>query len=350
MAVRDPPDVLERRRKPGAQRPRPHRRPRTIDRPEQAPLALPGQGAEDFQRPYGRLVHRQVALPNPLRDPRDLGEGRRLVHVEVIQDRADDARRRMARRGNPLDPAWRQERPRRRGGKGGKELSVDQPLPAGSRRGAFPFQGDEFRRGKAEQGVRQRLLGAACLVMELPGGRIQRGVGERRDEADGRQEVVAPSVEAFLVEHQPGRDHLGHLPAEEPLLPRFFHLLADGHLAALPDQLRQVRVAGVVRHPAHRDVRILVARGQGDVEKARCADGVLEEHLVEVAHAEEEDAVAETRLDLHVLPHRGGQLEGHPPGPGRVFSMAGVRRTPGKGVRGSPAGIPEGPACRGPTS
>ena len=315
------------------------------------PSALPGQGGEDLQRPDRRLVHRKVTFPHPLRDPGDLRQRRRLVDVKVIEDRPDDPRRRMPRRGDTLDPPGGIERPRRGRGQRREELPLDQPLPPRGRRGSLPLEGDELRGGEAEEGVGQRIFRAARLVVELAGGRVERRVREGRDEAHRREEVVPPRVEAFLVEHQPRGDHLGHLPPEDPLLPRLLDLLADGHLASLADQLREVGVARVVRHAAHGDVRFLVPGGQGDIEEAGGPDGVLEEHLVEVAHPEEDDAVAEPRLDLHVLPHRGGQLEGHRLWAAkRRISTVGGGRTPGTGARGSPAAIREGPACRGPTS
>ena len=176
---------------------------------------------------------------------------------------------------------------------------------------------------------------SAGLVEKFAGGGVERGAGERGEEPDSGQEVVSPGVEALLAEHQSRGDHLRHLAAEDPLLAGLLDLLADGHLAPLPDQLRQVGVPGMVRHPAHRDVRFLVARGQGDVEKAGGAQGVLEEHLVEIAHAEEEDAVPVAGLDLHVLPHRGGQRKGHR-GSGTVPTTGSRGRRPpirGGGIR-----------------
>jgi hypothetical protein len=47
---------------------------------------------------------------------------------------------------------------------------------------------------------------------------------------------------------------------------------------------------------------VLLAGRQSDLE-ARAAAGVVEEHLVEVAHAKEEDRVRDLTLDVVVLPH-----------------------------------------------
>jgi hypothetical protein len=63
------------------------------------------------------------------------------------------------------------------------------------------------------------------------------------------------------------------------------------------------------RDAAHRDAvaaRILRARGQREIEGARPHERVLIEHLVEVAHAEEDDRVAVLALRVQVLTHCWG--------------------------------------------
>ena len=71
------------------------------------------------------------------------------------------------------------------------------------------------------------------------------------------------------------------------------------------DQLLQILVGGVDRHAAHRDVGALVlaALGERDAEGARGDLGVVEEHLVEIAHPVEEQAIGIGGLDLEVLRH-----------------------------------------------
>jgi hypothetical protein len=58
------------------------------------------------------------------------------------------------------------------------------------------------------------------------------------------------------------------------------------------------------RHAAHRHVAI--ARGQHQVEQRRRALRVRLEHLVEVAHAEEQERVPGAPLQLAVLAHHLG--------------------------------------------
>ncbi len=56
----------------------------------------------------------------------------------------------------------------------------------------------------------------------------------------------------------------------------------------------------MVRHAAQRHA-ILGARGQLYIEHARADLGVLEQHLVEVAEAKEQDRVGHLLLDAEVL-------------------------------------------------
>jgi hypothetical protein len=62
----------------------------------------------------------------------------------------------------------------------------------------------------------------------------------------------------------------------------------------------------VVRDTTHRD-RVLfafVAARQRQIERARDDDGVLEEHLVEVAEPKKDHAIGMRLFDLEVLAHQ----------------------------------------------
>ena len=63
----------------------------------------------------------------------------------------------------------------------------------------------------------------------------------------------------------------------------------------------------VVRHAAHGDglAALLVPCGECYLKLARARDGVLEEELVEVAEAEEEERARVLPLQLLVLPQHG---------------------------------------------
>ena len=94
---------------------------------------------------------------------------------------------------------------------------------------------------------------------------------------------------------------------------RIFDLLADRDLESLADQLRDVAFGGVVRHAAHGngDAFFFVARGERDLQFFGGQDGVVEEKLVEISQAEEQQGAGMLLLDGGILPHqRRGRL-GH---------------------------------------
>jgi hypothetical protein len=66
----------------------------------------------------------------------------------------------------------------------------------------------------------------------------------------------------------------------------------------------------VIRDPRHRDRLAggLAARGQRDVDELRGAARVVEEELVEIAHAVEQQGGRVLRLDAQVLLHHGSVL------------------------------------------
>jgi hypothetical protein len=56
---------------------------------------------------------------------------------------------------------------------------------------------------------------------------------------------------------------------------------------------------------------MLAALGEGYVQRRRRLDGVVEEHLVEVAHLEEQQAVRMRLLGLEILRHRRRDVGRH---------------------------------------
>ena len=109
----------------------------------------------------------------------------------------------------------------------------------------------------------------------------------------------------------PGGDEPHHVAAHDALgaalarLGRILELLAHRDAMAERDQPVQIFVGAHDRHAAHRHVlaEILAALGQHDAERARGDLGVLEEHLVEIAHPVEQQAIRIGGLDLDVLRH-----------------------------------------------
>ena len=153
--------------------------------------------------------------------------------------------------------------------------------------------GQELAGRDVDPGQRQALLAARQRGEEVVAARLEQAVlGQRAggDEADD------------LAPHQ-------RLGAAPPRRRRVLGLLADRDLEALPDQALEVALGAVDRHAAHRDVVALVAAalGQRDVERRRRELRVLEEQLVEVAHAEEQEAARMLGLERLILgDHRRG--------------------------------------------
>jgi hypothetical protein len=121
----------------------------------------------------------------------------------------------------------------------------------------------------------------------------------------------------------PGRDEAHHVAAHHGLgaalagFRRVLQLLADGDAEALADQPLQVLVGAVDRHAAHgmSSPRCLPRLVSTIDERLRRGNRVLEEQLVEIAHAVEQQAVGIGRLDLQELRHGGVTPAGVTAGP-----------------------------------
>ncbi len=160
----------------------------------------------------------------------------------------------------------------------------------------------------------------SCLAALAHGPAEQRG-----------EEIVGAGIEQALLGQGARGDKADHVAADHglrPALPRFrriLDLLANGNAVALGDQALEVVVGGVDRHAAHRDVlaQMLAALGERDAERARGDGRVVEEQLVEIPHAVEQEAIGIGGFDLEILGHhRGGRRR-----PG-VFGARGRRVGP----------------------
>ncbi len=142
---------------------------------------------------------------------------------------------------------------------------------------------------------------------ELGAGEITVGGGDLLlCQRNGEDEGVASAVQVVVLDDGGRRDDLHHLPLGQSLAPfAQFGLLTDGDLLALVEQALDVASRRMVGDPAHGGV---VALGQREVEQGAHRDGVLLEHLIEVAEAEEEDRIGVLLLDLTVLDHHRSGL------------------------------------------
>ena len=157
---------------------------------------------------------------------------------------------------------------------------------------------------------------------KLAGRDVERGKGETAPAAlagraeNGGEEIVRARVKQALLGERTGGDEAHHVALHHRLRPalpgfrRVLGLLADGDAVPQRDQPLEIVVSRMHRHPAHGDIlaEMLAALGERDAQRARGNGGVLEEQLVEIAHAVEEQAVGIGRFDLKVLgDHRRGR-------------------------------------------
>jgi hypothetical protein len=144
----------------------------------------------------------------------------------------------------------------------------------------------------------------------LAGREVEQGhtddFGPGRDRHDERR---LARVQTARVGQRPGRDDADDLALDDaPGLARILDLVADSDAKPLFHESRDVRVDSVKRHAAHRDaaaVHVLGTRRECQLQRPSRDERILVEHLVEIAHAEEEDRVAMLLLGVQILTHRG---------------------------------------------
>jgi len=146
------------------------------------------------------------------------------------------------------------------------------------------------------------------------------GAGADLDPRQGRGFVVAPegsqiavrgSLEELGGGNSPRCVGANDLSTDEALgLGRIFDLLSDGHPEPRIEQLSEIAIKGVVWDPAHRCVYgvVLPAAGEGDTEYRGGLLRILEEELVEVSHAVEQQRRTRLFLEIEVLAQHGGHF------------------------------------------
>ena len=305
---------------------------RAVDRRDQAAAPLAGEGRGELEIGPRRRVDqhdraggfgrgRRQRRPHPdlgLLDigergggggelgPREAAEAVEGLHAETVGEApfgggaVEEGRRQRRHRGGEAAPERRQRRI-------GEDRVGDDDL---ARLDAGEVGGEPaaVAPGDAELAGRDVDPGDGEGV-----GAVGAGAAQPRH---GGEEVVAARRKERVLGQGAGRDQADDVAAHHRLaaaFPRFgrvLGLLADGDAMTEGDQLLQILVGGVDGDAAHRNVVALVpaALGEGDAEGPAGDLGVLEEHLVEIAHPVEQEAIRIGGLDLDVLRHhrRGG--------------------------------------------
>ncbi len=139
---------------------------------------------------------------------------------------------------------------------------------------------------------------------EIAGGEVEEGEsGGVVGEVHGG-EIVALLGGEGGIEGGAGREDASDFAADDFLRElRVLHLVADGDAITLAEETGDVVFGGVPGDAAHGDVTLFVAGGEGDLELAGGGFGVVEEELVEVAEAKEEQGVGVLAFGGQVLAH-----------------------------------------------
>ena len=172
---------------------------------------------------------------------------------------------------------------------------------------------EEFGGGEAVEFVEEAGAVGVFGEGELAGGVVGAGKAPAflfpaGDEVDGGEVVVAAVVEEVEVVDGAGGDDLADFALDDLAGLGLGGLLGDGDALAGLEEAGDVALGGVVGDAAHGDG---VALGEGGVEDGGGLLGVLEEHFVEVAEAEEEEDVGgQGAAHGLILRHHGGELPG----------------------------------------
>ena len=147
--------------------------------------------------------------------------------------------------------------------------------------------------------------------MKLPGRQIE----PRRVEAlpigmEGEQKVVSLCVDLCVRQAGAGRDDASQLPLNELARCGRFHLVADGNLDPLVEQLLNIVIRCMKGDARHRHA---VPMGEGDAKQFGAPFGILEKDFIEIAQTKQQQRIIR-ELGTNFVPllhHRGEFLFGH---------------------------------------
>jgi len=110
----------------------------------------------------------------------------------------------------------------------------------------------------------------------------------------------------------PGGGGANKLATDQALaLRRVFDLLGHCYPESCVEQLPEIAIKSVVWDAAHWCIHgvVLPATGEGDAENRCGLLRILEEQLVEISHAVQQDGVLVLRLHIEVLAEHGSELD-----------------------------------------
>ncbi len=308
---------------PVAKQPAAHAGRAVVQHRKERRRRLAAQGLGELEVPARRGVHAQVFADALRDDGDDVRERLSLGLPRVLEQGAAGGDRRLHVLAAVAGEAGRAELSEQNFLPG---IEIEVPLGQPGYREPVrnrAFGREDFRRTDAAQLVLQQMrrnLGdAQVAAREVEPREAHRALGLRQ----GEQDVIGFFVEQLRVGQRPRGDDPRDLAVDRTLgSRRIADLLADRHRLAEAHQLGEVLVHRVIRHARHLDrrARRCAARGEREIEQPRGALRVVVEHLVEVAHAVEQQDVRVLRLQAQVLLHHGrgtGKI-----GRGRLISRA----------------------------
>ena len=179
-----------------------------------------------------------------------------------------------------------------------------------------PVRYDQFTGRNARQCSRQTRR-RDRFGLEVAGRHICPGQAEFTLRIGQRSQIVmAARIQQVVFCQGARRDDTHHVPGHQLVtlalacLLRGLGLFANRDLEAFADQLRQITLMTVDRHPAHRNIRTVMTAplGQRDIQRRRCGHRVVKEQFVEITHTIEQQAIRMGLFDAEILGHhrRGG--------------------------------------------
>ena len=188
------------------------------------------------------------------------------------------------------------EIPVRLAGAGDVEAEIGRPA----------FRVEDFSRADALQ-RRRNLLGRYFEQHKFAAGQVEpRQAGGVADGGYSQQPDVLLVVDQRRVGQRAGRDDTRHGAFNRTLAGRrIADLLADHRRFAELDQAGEVGLQRMEGNAAHLDRHAgrLAARGQRDVEQARCLFCILMKKLIEITHPVKQQRIRMAGLERHILAH-----------------------------------------------